>query len=272
MFHFEIEAEVGNSFGDGKKSSFYRGEGNSMNRLLYTEDGIGFVELITNTKDGDLLVVNAARCSFDKEHEEFDSEKDTRLIHYLAKHEHLLPFRHPHITLRLYTPIFVLRQISKHQVGMSLSEVSRRYITQEPEFWVPDEVRMKADNVKQGSSDQTLPGTWADTFDIQNKSCVYNYNRLLKAGAAPEQARAILPQSMYTTIVWTGSLLSWFHLWDQRTESHAQKETQEYAWKIGKIMNEIFPISWRALCLHSTKYNKDQRVQGVSWYEDLYKV
>lgn len=224
-----------------------------MNKLLYTEDEIGFVELITHTKDGDLLVVNAARCSFDKQHEEFDCEKDSRLIHYLAKHEHLLPFRHPHVTLRLHTPIFVLRQLGKHQVGFSWSEVSRRYIASEPEFWVPKEVRMKADNVKQGSSKDTLPGGWSDTFDNQNKSCVYNYNRLLRAGAAPEQARAILPQSMYTTCVVTGSLLGWNHMFKQRTEEHTQLETQEYARLIGQIMSELYPISWEAL----NAYGKD---------------
>ena len=230
------------------------------------------IEILNYTDNGDLLIVNAARCSFDKQHEEFDEEKDTKLINYLAREKHLLPFRHPVATLRISCPIFVLRQLGKHQVGMSLSEVSRRYITEEPEFWVPKEVRKKADNVKQGSSEETLDEVWVETFDTQNKSCLYNYNRLLDAGAAPEQARAILPQSMYTTIVWTGSLLSWFHLWDQRTESHAQNETQKYAWEIGKIMNKIFPNSWKALCLHTTKYSKDQRVQGVNWYEDLYKV
>lgn len=218
-----------------------------MNKLLYTKDDIGFVELINHTKDGDLLVVNAARCSFDKQHEEFNYEKDSRLIHYLAKHEHLLPFRHPSITLRLYTPIFVLRQLGKHQVGFSWSEVSRRYISSEPEFWVPDEVRKKADNIKQGSSEDTLPGLWAETFDTQSKSCLYNYNRLLDAGAAPEQARAILPQSMYTTCVVTGTLLGWYHLYNLRTEEHTQLETQEYARLIGDIMSELCPISWEAL-------------------------
>ena len=219
----------------------------------YTEDGIGFIESMTHTENGDLLVVNAARCSFDKEHEEFDPEGDTRLINYLAREGHVLPFRHPSATFRLYLPIFVLRQLGKHQVGFSWSEVSRRYISSEPEFWVPKEVRMKADNVKQGSSKDTLPGGWADTFDIQNKSCVYNYNRLLRAGAAPEQARALLPQSMYTTCVVTGSLLGWYHLYRLRTEQHTQLETQEYAFILGEFMKDLFPRSWGALKI----YGKD---------------
>ena len=209
------------------------------------------VDLINYTPKGDLLVVNAARCSFDKQHDTFDEEKDTRLINYLAREKHLLPFRHPSATLRIYAPIFVFRQLGKHQVGFSWSEVSRRYISSEPEFWVPTEVRKKADNIKQGSSEDTLPGSWAETFDIQNKSCLYNYNRLLDAGAAPEQARAVLPQSMYTTCVVTGTLLGWHHLYTLRTEEHTQRETQEYAQEVGKIMSNLFPKSWEALCSHS---------------------
>ncbi len=209
--------------------------------------GLKKVELLNYTPKGDLLVVNAARCSFDKQHDTFDEEKDARLINYLAREKHLLPFRHPSATLRIYAPIFVFRQLGKHQVGFSWSEVSRRYISTEPQFWVPDKVRKKADNVKQGSSDETLPDAWLVDFQQQNKSAVHTYNTLLRAGAAPEQARAVLPQSMYTTCVVTGTLLGWHHLWKLRTEEHTQLETQEYAKEIGKVMEELFPISWKAL-------------------------
>lgn len=206
----------------------------------------GSVELLNYTHDGDLLVVNAARCSFDKQKEVFD-EKDEKLLHYLAKHKHLLPFRHPSATIRITAPIFVFRQLGKHQVGFSWSEVSRRYISSKPEFWVPDEVRKKADNVKQGSSKETLPNAWIVDFQQQNKSAVHTYNTLLKAGTAPEQARAVLPQSMYTTTVTTGTLLGWHHLYTQRIEEHTQKETQEYARAIGELMSNFFPKSWEAL-------------------------
>jgi len=209
------------------------------------------LEVLNYTPDGDLLVVNAARCSFDKEHDEFDEEKDTRLINYLAREKHLLPFRHPSATLRIYAPIFVFRQLGKHQVGFSWSEVSRRYISSEPEFWVPDKIRKKADNIKQGSSEETLPNAWIIDFHQQNKSCLHTYNTLLRAGAAPEQARAVLPQSMYTTCVVTGTLLGWHHLYTLRTEEHTQRETQEYAQEVGKIMSNLFPKSWEALCSHS---------------------
>jgi len=208
------------------------------------------LEVLNYTPDGDLLVVNAARCSFDKEHDEFDEEKDTRLINYLAREKHLLPFRHPSATLRIYAPIFVFRQLGKHQVGFSWSEVSRRYISSQPEFWVPDKIRKKADNIKQGSSEETLPNAWIIDFHQQNKSCLHTYNTLLRAGAAPEQARAVLPQSMYTTCVVTGTLLGWHHLYTLRTEEHTQRETQEYAQEVGKIMSNLFPKSWEALCSH----------------------
>jgi thymidylate synthase (FAD) len=227
-----------------------------MNKLLYTKDDIGFVELINHTKDGDLLVVNAARCSFDKQHEEFNYEKDSRLIYYLAKHEHLLPFRHPSITLRLYTPIFVLRQLGKHQVGFSWSEVSRRYITGEPEFWYPEEVRTRPENIKQGSVSggwETKPEKLEESLNLFSESKeagLQIYNSLLERGVAPEQARAVLPQSMYTTCVVTGTLLGWYHLYNLRTEEHTQLETQEYARLIGDIMSELCPMSWEALTIN----------------------
>lgn len=212
-----------------------------------TEDGIGFIEPMSFTEKGDLLVVNAARCSFDKEHDLFDEEKDARLINYLAREGHVLPFRHPSVTLRMNLPIFVLRQLGKHQVGFSWSEVSRRYISSEPQFWVPKDVRRKADNIKQGSSSETLPASVATTFYLDNKRCLDTYNSLLEQGAAPEQARAVLPQSMYTTCVVTGTLLGWYHLYNLRTEEHTQLETQEYARMVGDIMSEFFPVSWEAL-------------------------
>ena len=115
----------------------------------------GTIELMEGTREGDLLVVNAARCSFDKEHAELEGS-DRKLINYLAKHEHVLPFRHPSATLRIHSPLFVLRQLGKHQVGFSWSEVSRRYITTSPQFHRPEEWRKNADNVKQGSSEEVL--------------------------------------------------------------------------------------------------------------------
>lgn len=211
----------------------------------------GSVELISSTADGDLLVVNAARCSFDKEHSEFDNVKDTKLIRYLAKHKHLLPFRHPQATIRIHAPIFVLRQLGKHQVGFSWSEVSRRYITTKPEFYLPHDLRKAAANVKQGSSDDCLDNTrnrilTQDIQDAHHASMVC-YNRLLDQGVCPEQARIVLPQSMYTTTVTTGSLLGWYHMYHMRSESHTQAETRAYAGAIEQLLYSVFPVSWKEL-------------------------
>ena len=213
----------------------------------------GSIDLISNTDKGDLLVVNAARCSFDKQHEVYDEKNDTKLINYLAKHGHVLPFRHPVATLRITCPIFVLRQLGKHQVGFSWSEVSRRYITSTPEFHIPSEWRQSAENVKQGSSEEIHP--FSSTYQHEAKhlsdDALAHYDLLLKRGVCPEQARMVLPQSMYTTTVVTGTLLGWSHLYKLRTEEHTQLETQEYAKAIGKIMGKLFPTSWGALCKHS---------------------
>jgi len=212
------------------------------------------IELLSHTPDGDLLVVNAARCSFDKEHKEFDEDKDAKLINYLARERHVLPFRHPSATLRITCPIFVLRQLGKHQVGFSWSEVSRRYITGEPKFWTPTDLRTRPENIKQGSVEGDFSWGYqrrviAEMKQYQDESIGF-YNKLLEDGVAPEQARAVLPQSMYTTCVVTGTLLGWSHLYKLRTEEHTQVETQEYAKEIGNIMLDLFPVSWKALCEH----------------------
>jgi thymidylate synthase (FAD) len=210
------------------------------------------VELVSYTPEGDLLVVNAARCSFDKEHRVFDEEKDARLINYLAKHKHVLPFRHPSVTLRLDMPIFVARQLGKHQVGFSWSEVSRRYVKSEPEFYYFDALRPAADNVKQGSQDVEHPENFTLNSAIKSieATALETYNLLLERGVCAEQARAVLPQSMFTTTVTTGTLLGWYHLYQQRTDPHTQIETREYAEDIGAILEELYPYSWRALCEH----------------------
>mgnify|MGYP003113705247 FL=1 len=216
----------------------------------------GSVELMSHTQDGDLLVVNAARCSFDKQHEVLDQEGDVRLINYLAKHKHLLPFRHPSATIRIEAPIYVFRQLGKHQVGFSWSEVSRRYIKKQPHFHypMPEEWRLSSDNIKQGSLEDPLPEQ--DALDVDKQVDMFYmyaddlYTDLLAKGVCPEQARMVLPQAMMTTTVTTGTLLGWHHLYTLRTEEHTQRETQVYARAIGEIMAELFPVSWKALCEH----------------------
>ena len=205
------------------------------------------VELIDHM-GSDLSVVNAARTSFGKESKEF-SEKDARLVKYLAREKHLLPFRHPQITLRLKVPLFVARQLGKHQTGMSWSEESRRYIDSEPEFYWPETWRKRGENVKQGSSNEVVTdwGDWVDPpADVVDYAC-QAYNYMLEQGIAPEQARMILPQNMMTTCVWTGSLLSFVHVIHERTTAGTQKETRDVALQIKDILTPLYPISMEAL-------------------------
>ncbi len=201
----------------------------------------------------DNSVVDAARVSFSKEASGYTPEQNNKLIKYLAKHQHKSPFFHTAISLHLKMPIFVARQIMKHTTGLEYNEVSRRYVDSEPEFYVPDVWRKKADNVKQGSSDEAVEHLDLHEFEDGGYYYTYydvllgEYKRLLDAGVAPEQARMILPQSMYTEVIMTGNLYAIANMYIQRTDSHAQKETQELAKQIGEIVKPLYPVSWAAL-------------------------
>lgn len=203
----------------------------------------------------DLLVVNAARCSFSKESSELN-DADKKLINYLAREKHWLPFRHPTVTFRCKAPLFVARQLGKHQTGMSWSEESRRYIKTKPELYWPKYWREAADKVKQGSSDERAEWMHENEEDWSNYDWIHSlysntivefYEDMLKNGVAPEQARMILPQNMYINWVWTGTLLAWGHLFKQRTDSHAQRECQDFAWMIDEHMRKLYPESWAAI-------------------------
>lgn len=206
----------------------------------------------------DLTVVNSARVSFNKHKEEFE-EGDAKLIKYLATHGHWTPFSHPQITLREKVPIFVARQRFKHMVGFTYNEVSRRYVDDTPEFFVPDVWRSRPDgSVKQGSGTERvevvrLPHSeeFAVPIDIAYgehvEDCADLYERMLEAGVAPEQARMVLPQSMYTEYYVTGSLAAWARAYKQRIDSHSQKEIQQLAEQWGNILAPLFPVSWEAL-------------------------
>ena len=210
----------------------------------------------------DLSVVNAARVSFDKESDwDVDysdegsivgvnclSDRDKKLIYYLANHGHWTPFSHPQITLREKVPIFVARQRFKHMVGFSYNEVSRRYVDSPPEFFVPDSFRTKAENKKQGSGDDHYRSELHKAALEKHYSDILDYYQyLLDEGICPEQARMILPQSMYTEYYVTGSLAAWARMYNQRTDSHAQKEIQDLALAVGKIIAPLYPVSWSAL-------------------------
>lgn len=176
------------------------------------------------------------------------------ILKYVRKMpSHWSPFAHTAISLHLKMPIFVARQIMKHTTGIEYNEVSRRYVDSEPEFYVPDVWRKKADNVKQGSSDEASlwnhgMGTGYRDLEYEVMDAVKDlYEDMLETGVAPEQARMVLPQSMYTEVIATGNLYAWANLYIQRTDSHAQKETQDLAKQIGEIIEPLFPVSWEAL-------------------------
>ena len=210
----------------------------------------------------DLSVVNAARVSFDKQSEwqwtpamhrgdtqqAFLSEADTKLIAYLAKHNHWSPFAHTSIQLRIKAPIFVARQLVKHQAGGIWNEVSRRYVDSEPEFYFPEVWRGRPiDGAKQGSSGEANT-TMADEWVAGSvEECLSTYNALLEHNVAPEQARMILPQGVMTEWYWTGSLMFFARVCAQRLDPHAQAETSEVARQIADIVRPRFPVSWMAL-------------------------
>lgn len=203
----------------------------------------------------DLMVVNAARVSFDKESNQADyilkglSDKDARLINYLVAHGHWTPFAHPQITLRVKAPVSIRTQCFKHKQGFVENEISRRYVDDTPEFFYPVLRQRPTDGAKQGSRDE---------FPVNLEKCdslvagLYSaakmvYETLIDEGVAPEQARFILPQGMMTEWYWTGSLAAYARFYDQRTDLHAQKEIQDLAKMIGKIIEPLYPVSWKAL-------------------------
>ncbi len=233
----------------------------------------GHVDLVDHM-GSDLMVCNAARVSFSKDTEwEIDEEavarlresgssyhpedvqklgeRDAKLLKYLAKHQHWTPFAHPQITLRVKAPISIRTQMFKSKVGFVENEISRRYVSFEPEFYSPEWRGKPTDGAKQGSDDfiEIKPDI-QKTFDNMLEGCMRTYNDLLGAGVAPEQARFMLPQGMYTEWYWTGSLAAYARFYKQRIDTHAQYEVREYAKAIGILISRLFPVSWECLTCH----------------------
>lgn len=197
----------------------------------------------------DKTVVNAARVSFSKDtNNEVLDERDRRLISYLAKNNHWSPFAHNSIQFKITAPIFIARQLVKHQIGGVWNEVSRRYVSYEPDMFLPDRWRKKPENAKQGSTgiidDQDKAFL---ILEEHHKKCIEIYNDLLSIGVCPEQARMVLPLSSMTDWYWTGSLMFWARVYKQRADSHAQKEAMDFASLISDHCRKLFPVSWGAL-------------------------
>ena len=226
-------------------------------------------------------VANFARQSFGKHADEFSEEQNNNLIRFLARGmakgdweyliqelssgmlpskakelavylrsipEHWVPFGHPHISIRMSAPVPIARQAFKHKIGLVESEESRRYISSTPTLYMPDAFRSAAASVKQGSGD-THPdsGYWLDRYRMKAQKCIQQYEDMIEAGVCPEQARFILPQGVEVNWLWTGSLYAYANFYNQRSDSHAQKEIQELAEQINQIIAPLYPVSWQAL-------------------------
>lgn len=231
----------------------------------------------------DLSVVDAARVSFDKESKwvikchlgdgcfcvtkdpkkcfnakNFLSEGDTKLIKYLAEHNHWSPFGHCQAKFRVKAPIFLARQLVKHQVGLVWNEISRRYVDSQPEFYHPESWRGRpVGGMKQGSNEDVEithinfeQGESIETnaaFKLLVDSSLTLYNSMVNSGVAPEQARMVLPQNMMVEWIWTGSLMAWARVYGLRSKPTAQKEARDFASLLHAEINGLFPESWAAL-------------------------
>ena len=217
----------------------------------------------------DLSVVNAARVSFGKKSHCEETrwvdmgdwcgdmpvvnDKDTKLIHYLAKHGHDSPFGHCFASFHIKAPIFVARQLVKHEY-LRMNEISRRYVDSEPEFYVPDVWRGRSKDKKQGS-DGVVELFYDDESYLgeAQATAISMYQHLLKVGVAPEMARMVLPQSMYTEWYWSGSMDAFANMCNLRLKEDTQYETRLVAQQIDKVMGELYPVSWTALVGEETK-------------------
>ena len=207
------------------------------------------VEYINHMGD-DNMVVDAARVSFNKTSDNYSTTSNTRLIKYLRSHKHWSPFSHCVIQFRITAPIYVARQLFKHQIGFSLNEISRRYVDFTPMFDPPTTWRARpGKNKKQGSG-----GNLENHYQLYINSLIREhiessktlYRRLLELNVAPEQARVILPLYTETQWIWTGTLEGWLRVCGLRLAEDAQAETRDVATQIAKYLQKLYPICWEA--------------------------
>lgn len=198
----------------------------------------------------DKSVVNAARVSFSKDASNFTPAQNKKLIKYLAKHNHWTPFAHAFVTLHMKAPIAIHAQCVKHQIGFAMNTVSRRYVSEAPDYYLPIFRSKPIGSVKQGSGAEFTGDKQANiqtAYIYHMNASIDLYERLLENGVAPEQARFVLSQGVMTEWVWSGSLMAWARFYNQRTDPHAQKEIQELAKQVDKIIEPLFPVAWEAL-------------------------
>ena len=174
---------------------------------------------------------------------------DAKLIKYLATHKHVSPFFHPQLRFRFKMPIPIAREWFRHTVGFSRNEISRRYVDTDPEFFEPTMWRQRNPSVKQGSMDIPVQEHTqvVDKVHLWHTQALDLYKDLLESGVCPEQARFVLPQSMYTEFIETGSLYGYARLCGLRDAPDAQKEIRDYAQQVSALLEKKFPVSWLAL-------------------------
>ena len=212
------------------------------------------VEYVAHMGD-DLFVANVARVSFAKESKEFTTREmmekgsDQGIIEYLARENHWSPFAHPTITLRVKAPVPIRTQCFKSKIGFVENEESRRYISTEPELFVPEYFRSKPEgSIKQGSGGKhPLSEEYLARYTLSCEEAIALYNDMIVDGVAPEQARFVLPQGVYVNWIWTGSLQAYARFCNLRKDSHAQQEVQLIADEVDKVIAPLFPYSWKAL-------------------------
>lgn len=198
------------------------------------------IELLSSFGD-DLMVANVARVSYGKKVDKF-SDKDAKLIKYLVDHKHTSPFRHPQLQFRITCPIYVERQLFKHNVGISVNSISGRYVDFSDTYYRITRFRKQSINSKQGSSGDLDIDDNAEATDIQNDVidfCKQAYDSMLLLGVSKEQARSILPLSLNTTFIWTGSLLAFIHLCNLRLKPDAQLETRNIVYDMLELVKKL---------------------------------
>ena len=195
----------------------------------------------------DITVVNAARVSFGKKtNNTYTTDKDDKLIRYLAEHKHMSPFGHCFASFHVRCPLFVHAQLLKHKF-LRANTISRRYVDEDPEFFMPKVWRGRSANKKQGSEGEVKTNANVEHFyDTAFKI----YKQMLDEGVAPEQARMVLPQATMTEFIWSGSLDAFADMCNLRCAFDTQAETRFVATQISDSMRRLFPVSWEALRMY----------------------
>jgi thymidylate synthase (FAD) len=195
------------------------------------------------------MICDTARVSMAKTADQYTPEQNAKLIRFLAREGHISPFHHPQITLRMQAPVPIRTQCFKSKIGFAENEESRRYISHQPELYVPSEFRSRPEgSIKQGSGathpeSDAYKGAYLDIC----WEAMELYEAMIEEGICPEQARFVLPQGVEVNWIWTGSLAAYARFYNLRADDHAQAEVNELAEQVGEIIARLFPIAWKEL-------------------------